>query len=53
MRDAIEEFTTSVEWVTIAVPTPTHNPWLETAGMFADDETLLPMMEQIYRVREG
>ncbi len=27
------------------------NPWLETAGMFADDPDLMPMLEQIYAAR--
>ncbi len=28
------------------------NPWLGTAGMFADDPTLLPMTEEIYHERD-
>lgn len=34
--------------------TPQHeNPWLKTAGMFADDPTLEPMLEEIYAAREA
>lgn len=51
-RDAIKEFLLSVEWVTIDVPMPERHPWLQTAGMFEDDETLIPMMEEIYRWRK-
>jgi hypothetical protein len=32
---------------------PGTNPWLATAGMFADDPRLLPMLEEIYAEREA
>jgi predicted RNase H-like HicB family nuclease len=41
-RCAIKEALAAGEIVTIDVPLdgePVRNPWLETAGMFADDET--------------
>jgi hypothetical protein len=28
-----------------------RNPWLDTAGVFADDETLEPMLHAIYAER--
>lgn len=28
------------------------NPWLATAGIFADDPALLPMLDEIYRNRD-
>ncbi|HHC24516.1 MAG TPA: type II toxin-antitoxin system HicB family antitoxin [Desulfobacterales bacterium] len=30
-----------------------QNPWLATAGMFADDPTLEPMLREIYSFRES
>ncbi len=29
-----------------------QNPWLATAGMFADDPTLEPMVREIYSLRD-
>jgi len=29
------------------------DPWLETAGMFADDETLEDMLKEIYAARDA
>lgn len=29
------------------------NPWLRTAGIFADDPTLMPMLAEIYASREA
>jgi hypothetical protein len=31
----------------------TSNPWLETAGMFADDPTLEDMLAEIYKARDA
>ncbi|HET8628353.1 MAG TPA: hypothetical protein VFL91_13080 [Thermomicrobiales bacterium] len=28
------------------------NPWLATAGCFADDDTLVPMLREIYAARD-
>ncbi len=30
-----------------------HNPWLDTAGIFADDSELDPMLRAIYAARDG
>lgn len=32
-------------------PRPVANPWLATAGSFADDPKLLPMLDEIYATR--
>lgn len=32
---------------------PPANPWLATAGIFADDPQLLPMLEEIYAARDA
>jgi len=32
---------------------PFMNPWLSTAGVFADDPDLLPMLDEIYAAREA
>jgi hypothetical protein len=29
------------------------NPWIELAGIFADDPTLMPMLDEIYAAREA
>lgn len=56
VREAIREELSKTEIVFVDVSNDADskrdNPWLETAGMFAADETLLPMLEQIYRQRD-
>ncbi|HEX5501993.1 MAG TPA: hypothetical protein VFW96_05190 [Thermomicrobiales bacterium] len=32
---------------------PESNPWLATAGCFADDDTLEPMLREIYAARDA
>lgn len=42
----------NVELVDLEIPTmPPTNPWLETAGMFADDPDLEAITEEIYKAR--
>lgn len=44
---------TEVVYVEIPdVPAMGANPWLATAGMMAEDTTLLPMLDEIYAVRD-
>lgn len=53
MREALLEASRKIEVVQLDLSTETEmNPWLETFGSFADDETLLPMLEEIYRARD-
>jgi predicted RNase H-like HicB family nuclease len=45
----------TAEYVTIDLldgPSPRPNPWLATAGSFADDTTLEPLLREIYTARE-
>lgn len=45
--------TTEVVYLDIPEPTPApENPWLATAGMFANDPTLEPLLEEIYASRD-
>jgi hypothetical protein len=30
-----------------------ENPWLQLAGIFADDPTLMPMLDAIYAARDA
>jgi len=52
VKDAIQETLEHGEWVYINV-SEGQNPWMATAGMFADDPTLEPMLEEIYSLREA
>ena len=46
--------TTEVVYLDIPKPAPVaENPWLATAGMFADDPTLEPLLEKIYAARDA
>jgi predicted RNase H-like HicB family nuclease len=50
--DALE----TTELVYLDVPSAqltTGNPWLDTAGIFADDPELEPMLHDIYAARES
>jgi predicted RNase H-like HicB family nuclease len=55
VRQAITATLTTAELVYLDVPEQrpaTTNPWLATAGMFADDPTLEPMLQDIYAARD-
>lgn len=55
VREAIAAEVTSGDLVYVDVPEQpdaTPNPWLATAGMFSDDETLEPMLKDIYAARD-
>jgi len=45
-----EEEISEIDLLHVAKP---DNPWLETAGIFADDPTLLPMLDEIYALRSA
>lgn len=59
IRDDLLEYVKHIDMVYVDIPTTDatgDNPqredhWLETAGIFADDETLLPLLEDIYTDR--
>ncbi|MBX3056181.1 MAG: type II toxin-antitoxin system HicB family antitoxin [Anaerolineae bacterium] len=55
IQEAIQGVMTTTELVyvdiSVAPETVAPNPWLTTAGLFADDETLEPMLHEIYKVR--
>jgi predicted RNase H-like HicB family nuclease len=57
VKAALEERLTQVEFARLEVSTPPRsiegNPWLETAGWFADDEDLEDMMCDIYAARDA
>lgn len=55
IQQAIAATLTTTELVYLDVPGPPailDNPWLATAGMFADDPTLEPMLQEIYAQRD-
>ena len=55
MQKAISEALADTEVVYVEIPdmpTMSPNPWLATAGMMADDPTLMPMLDEIYEIRE-
>jgi predicted RNase H-like HicB family nuclease len=41
-----------VEILAIDTPSAASDHWIATAGSFADDPTLLPMLDEIYRARD-
>ena len=55
IQDALVEYVQHTEIVYVDVPTadaaPASDHWLATAGVFADDPTLLPMLEEVYAAR--
>jgi predicted RNase H-like HicB family nuclease len=56
VRQAILAELKTAELVYIDLPTQVGepvNPWLVTAGMFSDDSTLEPMLEEIYADRDA
>ncbi len=55
VQQAITTTLTTAELVYLDVPdqrSATTNPWLETAGLFADDPTLETMLQDIYATRD-
>ena len=55
VAQAIHAALETAEFVTIELPdgaSPRPNPWLVTAGSFADDTTLEPLLREIYAARE-
>lgn len=57
VKAALEERLTRVEFARLEVSTLARgiegNPWLETAGWFADDEGLEDMLRDIYVARDA
>ena len=54
VRQAIVATLTTADVVYLDIPDQTlPNPWLATAGMFADDPTLEPMLQEIYAARDA
>ncbi|MFN8489995.1 MAG: hypothetical protein U0350_20580 [Caldilineaceae bacterium] len=58
IQRAIRERLHAAELVYVDMPLPTDAPetehhWLATAGIFADDPTLQPMLKEIYAAREA
>ncbi|MFV9507500.1 MAG: type II toxin-antitoxin system HicB family antitoxin [Oscillochloridaceae bacterium umkhey_bin13] len=56
IRSAIADAMQTTEVVYLDVPgfgAVPNNPWLETAGIFADDPDLDPMLHAIYTAREN
>lgn len=54
MRQTLTNTLSSSEVVYLDLPTASavSNPWIETAGLFADDPTLATMLEEIYANRD-
>jgi hypothetical protein len=53
IEQALVATLTTSEIVYIDLPdTPQVNPWIATAGQFANDPTLEPMLKDIYDARE-
>ena len=56
LERAIRTTLETAEYVSIELPdrpTVEANPWLATAGIFADDPTLEPMLREIYAARDA
>jgi len=62
LKLAIEQWLLDTEITTIEINTPAQqpaldavqeNPWLATAGIFADDPMLEPMLQEILAAREA
>jgi len=57
LRDTLRDWLGQTEITSIDVDLPKseenrQNPWLATAGMFADDPTPEPMVREIYSLRD-
>lgn len=53
--DALLDHVKRTEIVYVDIPTtesPVTDHWLATAGIFADDPTLMPMLDEIYAARD-
>ena len=55
--DALIDYVNRTEIVYVDIPlpdvtVPAADHWLETAGTFANDPTLMPMLEEIYAARD-
>lgn len=56
IEHAISETLQTTEVIYLDLPTAQDrhdNPWLETAGIFADDPDLEPMLRDIYAARDS
>lgn len=58
IQEALVEYVKRTEIVYVDVPVEDTSAvatdhWLTTAGVFADDPTLLPMLEDIYAMRDN
>ena len=59
LKTAIEAWLVEAEITTIEINTPVpspltqENPWLATAGIFADDPMLEPILQEILAAREA
>ena len=59
LKTALEDWLVETEITTIEVAMPERgdgrrlNPWFMTAGIFADDPALEPMLREIYAAREA
>jgi len=59
MCSSSENWLRDIEVILIEISLPESkpgeldNPWLATAGMFADDPDLLPMLAEIYAERDA
>lgn len=58
IHEALLEYAKRTEIVYVDVPTEdapavVTDHWLATAGIFADDPTLMPMLEEIYTERDN
>ena len=57
IQEALLDYVKRTEIVYVEIPTTDAPPaatdhWLATAGSFADDPTLLPMLDEIYATRD-
>ncbi|MFN8446962.1 MAG: type II toxin-antitoxin system HicB family antitoxin [Caldilineaceae bacterium] len=60
LKSAIEQWMLETEITTLEIQTPApagstaqSNPWLATAGLFANDPMLEPMLQKILAAREA
>ena len=56
IRQALVATLTTTELLYVDIPNgadPQLNPWLTTAGLFADDPTLEPLLQTIYADRDA
>ena len=53
IRMAISKFLSQTEIATVDVAGNGANPWLATAGLFAGDPDLLPILQEVYAARDA